>query len=116
MVISKKPGSYRMNKKIVLLFCMLIVSVGSLSGCLELGGGNTDEIVSDVKLLYSNDNETVLVYVGTTSAKTIANTIDNLIDNGYVYIGSYTTRRDNSWYSNEAYLIFRLNYNNSCKI
>jgi len=95
-----------MNKKIVLV-CMLLLSVGLLSGCIEQNNNNT-EIVEDIKYHYSDDNETVIVYIGIDEALDIANIVDELFDAGYIYIGSYTTKRSFSVYSNEAYLIFRL--------
>jgi len=93
--------------KKILTIGITILFVGLLSGCID-NITSESTIINDVKSTYSDDNETVLVYVGVLSTEIIVNIIDNLIDDGYVYIGSYTTKRGFSSYSNEAFLIFRL--------
>lgn len=93
--------------KKILAIGVIILFVGMLSGCID-SITNESTIIDNIKLTYSDDNKTVLVYIGDSSTKLIVNTINNLIDDGYVYIGSYTTKRGFSSYSNEAFLIFRL--------
>ena len=84
---------------------MLIV-VGVFSGCTEIN--DADEKQFEFEMFYSSDNKTVLVYVSDDDPNLIVDEINDLMNEGFEFVGSYTTKLSWSQYANEAYLIFRL--------
>ena len=94
----------------VLICVLMLVSISIFSGCL---GEERDEGVipiemNDGEMFFSDDFETILLYVGHLNPNKLVEIIDTFIDDGYEYIGSYTTKLSWSQYANEAYLLFRL--------
>ena len=93
-----------MKWKILSIFIILILAITFSTGCFHQ---NTVEPKFHNRW-YSNDNETVLICVSDTSEQTLVNTIDELYDNGYEYIGDVQLPYNLAG-KMDFYLLFRIN-------
>jgi len=100
------------KKKIGIIVIVVIVMLCAFSAAyLYIDGYNLSNIVKDMDtssyIYQSNNSSTLLLYIGDTHPSDVVREINHIMDDGFEYVGSYTTKLDYDSYANECYLLFR---------